>query len=315
LPDSRAIADDFVRPFQIERVGVRGRLVRCGPAIDAIIQRHRYPEPVAGLLGEAASLAALLAGALKYDGIFTLQTKGDGPVRLLVADVTSAGAVRAYAQFDAEAMGTFSAGARSVPRLLGAGYLAFTVDQGEHTERYQGLVELQGANLADCAHHYFRQSEQIEAVLRVAAAQDETGQWRAGGIMLQRLPPEGGTGIESRLSIAGEEATEVLDDGWRRVVALLGSCSSRELTDSGLDADALLYRLFHEEGVRVFPTQPILDRCRCSRERVEATLGSLPEDDLRHLEVDGKIAVTCEFCSREYVFSDAELSALYPAAH
>jgi molecular chaperone Hsp33 len=191
------VADDLVQPFQIEATSLRGRLVRLGPVVDTILTRHDYPEPVATLLGEAIAVAVLLAGALKYEGVFTLQTKGDGPVRLLVADVTSAGAVRGYAQYDAAQLAK-AAGAKmmaSVPRLLGAGHIAFTVDQGEHTERYQGIVELQGATLAECAHHYFRQSEQLQAGIKTAIGRDPaSGAWRAGGIMLQRLRARGAGG-------------------------------------------------------------------------------------------------------------------------
>src|SRR5216683_1215564 len=173
-----SVTDDLVQPFQIEASALRGRLVRLGSVVDTIVTRHAYPDPAAALLGEAITVAVILAGALKYEGVFTLQTKGDGPVRLMVADVTSAGAVRGYAQYDAEklakAVAAMPGGATgiggSVPRLLGAGHLAFTVDQGEHTDRYQGIVELQGATLAECAHHYFRQSEQVEAGLKVAVA-------------------------------------------------------------------------------------------------------------------------------------------------
>src|SRR6185312_696753 len=166
-----AIPDDLVQPFQIEPFALRGRLVRLGPAIDSILTRHAYPGPVAAMLGEAIALAVALAGALKYEGVFTLQTKGDGPIKLMVADVTTAGAIRGYAQFDAGRIAASAASGAPVPRLLGAGYLALTVDQGEHTERYQGIVELQGGTLAECVHHYFRQSEQVEAALKVAVAQ------------------------------------------------------------------------------------------------------------------------------------------------
>src|SRR5262249_54074859 len=137
--------DDLVQPFRIDPFALRGRLVRLGPAIDRILSQHAYPEPVAALLGEAITLAVVLAGALKYDGIFTLQTKGDGPVRLMVADVSTAGALRGYAQYDEEKLAaTLTGQTLSVPRLLGSGYIAFTVDQGEETDRYQGIVELAG---------------------------------------------------------------------------------------------------------------------------------------------------------------------------
>src|SRR5258706_12626383 len=184
---------DQVQPFQIERGGTRGRLVRLGPLIDTVLAQHDYPEPVALLLAEMLSLAAALASALKFDGVFTLQTKGDGPIRLMVADVTSGGDVRGYAQFDAGRLSALTASAGpglSAPRPLGAGYLAFTVDQGVHTERYQGIVELTGATLVECIHHYFRQSEQLEAGIKLAVATDRG--WCAGVLMLQRLPGEGG---------------------------------------------------------------------------------------------------------------------------
>ena len=307
LADALMPIDDLIRPFQIDPFALRGRHVRLGPLFDRVVSRHGYPEKVAAMLGEAMALAALLAGTLKYEGIFTLQTKSDGPIRLLVADVTSAGAVRGYAQFDAAALNRVSTPGNSVPRLLGAGYLAFTVDQGEHTERYQGIVELEGATLADCAHHYFRQSEQIEAGIRVATRRDDATGWRAGAVMIQRLPDEGGLADES------EAAVEAHDDGWRRALMLLGTCRDVELTDPALDPDALLFRLFHEEGVRVYPAQKLEARCRCSRERIEDVLRTLPADDLAHLVVDGVVEVTCEFCSTQYGFSDAEIAALHRA--
>lgn len=298
--------DDLIRPFQIGPFGLRGRHVRLGAALDRIVGAHQYPDAVAQLLGEAIALAALLAGALKYDGIFTFQIKGDGPVRLLVADVTSAGALRGYAQFDAAKLDSAEASRSGniVPRLLGAGHLAFTVDQGQDTERYQGIVELIGATLADCVHHYFRQSEQIGAGIRVAATRLDQGHWRAGAIMIQRVPEEGGT------PEAVEPATESGEDGWRQALTLLGTCSDAELTDPALEPDALLYRLFHEDGVRVYPAQPLEARCRCSRERIEDVLRSLPEEDLSELVVDGQIGVTCEFCSTRYSFSDDDVAAL-----
>ena len=294
--------DDLIRPFQIDAQALRGRHVRLGPVLDRVIEQHGYPDPVATMLGEAMALAAALAGALKYDGIFTLQTKGDGPIGLMVADVTSAGALRGYAQFDADALARLPAPGNSVPRLLGAGYLAFTVDQGEHTERYQGIVELDGANLAECAHHYFRQSEQIEAGIRVAA-QRHGERWRAGALMLQRVPEEGGLGEVEFHDRSREES----DDGWRRALMLLGTCRDAELTDPATDSDALLFRLFHEEGVRVYPAQKLEARCRCSRERIAGILRSFPADDIDDMRKDPVTTVTCEFCNTRYEFAADDL--------
>jgi molecular chaperone Hsp33 len=299
------VPDDLVQPFQIEPFAVRGRLVRLGPAIDSILTQHAYPAPVAEMLGEAISLAVALAGALKYDGVFTLQTKGDGPIKLIVADVTTAGALRGYAQFDAARLEAETAVTGMVPRLLGAGYLALTVDQGEHTERYQGIVELTGSTLAECVHHYFRQSEQVEAALKVAVAQvpDENGakRWRAGALMIQRLPREAYT-LEC----------ETEDDAWRRAAIFMSSSTSAELIDPTLAPERLLFRLFHEDGVRAYPPHPLMAKCRCSRERVETVLRALKPDEIGEMKVDGKITVTCEFCSTVYDFDDEALDALVP---
>ncbi len=306
------LADDLVQPFQIEATSLRGRLVRLGSVVDTIVTRHAYPDPVAALLGEAITVAVILAGALKYEGVFTLQTKGDGPVRLMVADVTSAGAVRGYAQYDAaqlaKVVGARVAGAKaaggttpaSVPRLLGAGHIAFTVDQGEHTDRYQGIVELQGATLAECAHHYFRQSEQLQAGIKTAIGRDPaSGAWRAGGIMLQRLPAHG-------LDAFAREAQE---DGWRRAMVLMSSSTAAELLAPALPARDLLFRLFHEDGVRVFDAHGLAARCRCSRERIERILRQLPPADNAEIVQDAEISVTCEFCNTRYSFARDEIAA------
>jgi molecular chaperone Hsp33 len=310
--------DDLIQPFQIDPFALRGRLVRLGPAIDHILSQHAYPEPVAAMLGEAITLAVLLAGALKYDGVFTLQTKGDGPIRLIVADVSTDGAVRGYAQYDEAKLDAATGGGAaspglSVPRLLGSGYIAFTVDQGEDTDRYQGIVELSGATLADCAQHYFRQSEQIQAGIKLAVAraeprteQDPAGPgaaWRAGGLMLQRVPPEGGYGV-----IADD-----VEDGWRRTMVLMSSATADELVDPGLTPHRLLFRLFHEDGVRVYDTHPLAARCRCSRERIETILRAFPADELDDMAKDRVTTVTCEFCSTRYTFDAAEIDRLAPA--
>jgi molecular chaperone Hsp33 len=308
--------DDLIVPFQIEATALRGRLVRFNTAVDKIIAQHGYPDAVASLLCEAVTLAGLLAGALKYDGVFTLQTKGDGPVKLIVADVTSAGAVRGYAQYDAEALAAAGTEGPPVPRLLGGGYLAFTVDQGENTDRYQGIVALEGGTLAECAAHYFAQSEQIATGIKLAVtrgtpdADGKPGPWRAGGLMLQRLPTEGGEAENEP-----ERAVETQDEGWNRALSFLGSCSSSELTDSALAPEDLLYRLFHEDGVRAWPAQRLQALCRCSRERISRVLRSLPREELTELvEEDGQVSVNCEFCSTDYRFSPAEIDALFDEA-
>jgi molecular chaperone Hsp33 len=313
MPDggSHAVAgpDDLVQPFRIDPFALRGRLVRLGPTIDRILSQHAYPEPVAAMLGEAITLAVVLAGALKYDGIFTLQTKGDGPIRLIVADVSTSGALRGYAQYDEAKLETALSGARmtamlSVPRLLGSGYIAFTVDQGEDTDRYQGIVELAGTTLAECAQHYFRQSEQIQAGIKLSVGRaGHHGAWRAGGLMLQRVPPEGGYGM-----IADD-----VEDGWRRAMVLMSSATAAELVDPDLSPHRLLFRLFHEDGVRVFDTHSLEARCRCSRERIEGILRLFSPDELDEMRQEGVTTVTCEFCNQSYLFDEADLDRIRAA--
>ena len=327
------LADDLVQPFQLEAQAIRGRLVRLGPLVDEVLSRHRYPEEIAALLGQSLALTATLAGAFKYHGVFTLQTKGDGPVGLLVADVTSEGEVRGYARFDEGRLGEAERGRRCghgaqgiVPRLLGSGYLAFTVDQGPNTERYQGIVELEGAELVDCVHHYFRQSEQLDAAFKLAvgrvAGADGKAAWRAAGLMLQRLPLAGG---EPRLalaqgerlraeegsgSVAEEARREALEEGWRRALIMMGSATTAELLDPALGAHDLLYRLFHEDGVRVFRQRPLRSGCRCSEERVIRVLRALSAAELEDMVVDGRVSVVCQFCMREYAYDREALAAL-----
>ena len=176
----RASDENQALPFQLDALGVRGRLVRLSTSLDSVIERHGYPLAVARPLAEAMVLCTALATSLKYDGIFTLQISGDGPIRLLVTDLTTDGALRGYAQFDswklAVALGAGNGEVPEgyVPKLFGRGRLAFTVDQGQHTQRYQGVVPLEGATLADCAHTYFRQSEQLPTGIKIVARRDET---------------------------------------------------------------------------------------------------------------------------------------------
>jgi len=306
--------DNVVVPFQLESQRVRGRLVRLGAVADDILKRHDYPAPVGELLGETLALTTLLASALKYEGIFTLQTKSDGPVRLLVADVTSDGHLRGYAQVDRERIAQIMSGPPESPiaRLLGAGFLAFTVDQGKHAERYQGIVELIGARLADCAAHYFRQSEQLETSIVLAAGRapaadgkGAAGRWRAAGLMLQRMPR-----TQTDHDTAWDVDADRDEDDWRRANAYLASVRGTELLDAGLPADRLLFRLFHEDGVRVFDRRTVVDRCRCSRDRAESALRMLTPEELIEMTIDDKVIVTCQFCSRDQVFDETDLKAI-----
>lgn len=306
-PTSPETPDDLVQPFQVENGVARGRLVRLGPAVQTVIAGHQYPEPVAVLLTQAIALSALVAGIFKFDGVFSLQAKGDGPVSMLVADLTSDGALRGFAQFDKDALAALDESWRDgpVPHLLGGGYLAFTVDQGPDTESYQGIVDLTGATLADCAHNYFRQSDQFEGVVKLTSGIDEGGNWRAGGLLVQKMPPEG-LALQS-----GDAADEDFEEAWRRAVVLMSSSRDAELLDRTLHPNELLFRLFHEDGVRVFDPASLEMRCRCSADRVEAMLQSFPRTEIETLKVGDDVVVTCEFCGHDYVYSDDDIDRLY----
>jgi molecular chaperone Hsp33 len=309
-------SDDAALPFQLDALGVRGRLVRLGPSLDDVIERHGYPLAVARPLAEAMVLCATLATSLKYDGIFTLQISGDGPIRLLVTDLTTDGALRGYAQFDswklAVALGAGSGEAPEgyVPKLFGRGRLAFTVDQGQHTQRYQGVVPLEGATLADCAHTYFRQSEQLPTGIKIAARRSDDGgqhHWRAAALMVQQMP-EFDAG---RIDVDREQR----EDDWRKAVILMASATEREMLDPALPAATLLHRLFHAEQPRQFARRPFAARCRCSRERIDRVLRSIRRSELDDLrDRSGRVAVKCEFCSTEYAYDDGDLDRIYASA-
>ena len=295
--------DDVVLPFRIERSGLRGRLVRLGPSIHKILTQHPYPTPVRQIVGEAIALTAALARSLKFDGVMTVQIKGDGAIRTLVADVTSAGDMRGYASFDLERlppMPVYGAAAQ-IRGLFGQGYLAITVDQGADTERYQGIVELTGRTLAEAAAHYFIQSEQLRTSLKLACAEVD-GIWRAGALMLQRVPEEGG--------IPGNIDLEEEDEDWTRGRVLMETARGREILDPDIAGEDLLFRLFHEEGARVFKPQRLVPGCRCSAERVTTILRSLTREELADMTVDHRVTATCEFCGASYAFSETELASL-----
>ncbi len=299
--------DNIVLPFQLEPGGIRGRFVTLGTAADKILSNHDHPHSVARLEAELLALAACLADTLKYKGVFTLQVNGNGPVKTLMADVTSDGALRGYAGFDAPALAAMeSEHGPDLPlqRLTNGGYIAFTVDQGQRADRYQGLVELSDATLATCATTYFRNSEQIGTGLQVAATRSYNGSWRSSALMIQKLPAAGNAATRSEIR------NDLHDENWHTALVLMNSCTAQELVDPTLAPEALLYGLFHETGVRVYPEQPLVAQCRCSGRKVENVLRLLTAEQLADMTVDGVVTVTCEFCKTERRYDEAALSGL-----
>ena len=331
VTDGGSPQDDVVLPFQTERSGALGRLVRLGPTVDAILARHNYPDPISHVLGEAIALTAMLGSTLKFDGRLILQANTDGPLRLLVVNYETPGHMRAYANYDADLFSADEDAAKlTAADVIGQGHLAMTVDRGEDMDRYQGIVPLEGTTLSDAALTYFRQSEQLPTFIRLAVARQYTSSsqsradglsWRSGGLMIQHVASEGGqSGAEDdkkskEQKTSGEQVEEPAerligedDDHWQRVRILASTVEDHELLDPTLSPERLLYRLFHEEGVRVKKPRIMTAQCRCSREQIAAFLERFDEAEMSNLrEPDGAVTVKCEFCSKAYRFEAKEL--------
>jgi molecular chaperone Hsp33 len=313
--------DDTVLPFEVAALDLRGRVVRLGPMVDEILARHAYPEPIAKLLGEAIVLTVLLGSALKIEGRFILQTQTDGPVRMLVVDFTTPGQIRACAQFNAAtAAELIERGETGAGALMGRGHLAMTIDQGPDMSRYQGLVALEGGTLEDAAHEYFFRSEQIPTRVRLAVGEElvpacggASHRWRAGGILLQFLPKSSERQRVADLDPGdAPEGVEVHavpeDDAWVEGRSLIETVEDIELIDPAVSSERLLYRLFHERGVRVFRSVSLAAQCSCSRESVGRMLASFSQKERDDMVENGFISVTCEFCSSNYVFTPADVA-------
>lgn len=294
--------DDLIAPFSLDAAPVRGRIARIARgALDPILHRHDYPRPVALLLGEALTLAALVGSLLKTEGRLVVQAQGEGVVPLLVAE-HAGGGLRGYARLAEGAAEKLAGAHRMSPKdLLGAGSLILTLDLGEDTTPFQGVVPLEGDTLAQCAEAYFRTSEQTDTGIRLAVGEVISGsgpsQWRAGGVLMQR--------------IAGDAARGDTQEDWRRASMLFETLTDEELIDPALPADRLLYRLFHEEGVRMGDPTPLDDRCSCSAERLTNVMKTFPKAEIVDLiEPDGKVHARCQFCAREYLIDPTQVSGV-----
>ncbi len=287
-----------VVPFFLPQRPVRGRLVRLGKLADALLTRHDHHPAVTRLVGEAMALVAALATALKFRGSFSLQAKGDGPVSMLLADCTEAGALRGYARVDRERLDDLLARdpTPAASAILGQGYLALTVDQGPDTERHQGIVTITGDTLAEMVLHYFDTSEQLATSIRLACDLTPAG-WRASALVIEKIAGAGGVDPEM-------DATEQTEH-WRTAEMLAATVTDAELLDDALEPEALLFRLFHTEGVAADLARALAYGCRCSRQRLAGLLETFTVEDLDHMEVDGDIVMTCEFCNHDFRFPRA----------
>lgn len=295
---------DYVLPFQVGDQSIRGRLCRLTGVAERILSAHDFPDPLSMLVGEAATLVAMLGEALKFDGRFILQAQGEGPVSMIVADYASEGdSVRATAKMvEGGAEKVAAAKGPELHYLMGKGHLCMSVDRGPDFEIYQGITPLKGATLSEAAINYFAQSEQIPTMVRLAVGRlslpDEKPQWRAGGLIVQFMPAEGGTRERGETALRGEEEREA----WARAEAFAASVAADELLDPDLPSTDLLYRLFHEDGVRVFDPDPVHFACTCSREKIAAVLDRYSKEDLADMVEEGKISVSCDFCRENYEF-------------
>lgn len=292
--------DDTALPFQVGESAVRGRVVRLGAAIDEILRVHPFPEPVLELIGEATALAVLMGASLKFDGKLIFQAQGSGPATMLVADYAASGEIRATASLRQAP----EESARGLAALVGPGHIAITIDQGPDMERYQGVTPIEGRSLAEAAVGYFMQSEQIPTAVKLAVGRisrpGEEPAWRAGGVMAQFMPGEGGARArgESVLNAPADRET------WERAAALLETTQADELLDPSISSQTLLYRLYHEDGVRVFEPSLVRAACACNAEKIAAVLRRYSPQELAGMMEDGAIRVACEFCRREYSFDE-----------
>ena len=309
-PDDLGAGEGCVASFQLEGRPVRGRVARLAGTADKVLAAHDYPVSVARLVGEATLLAVLIGDSLKFEGKLIVQAsgpssqgrqvEGEGPVAFVVADFVPGEGVRAYAKYDEERVRTLEAATGSpvgAQMLLGGGHFAMTVDPGPGLERYQGVTAIEGESLADAAEHYFAQSEQVPSRLRLAVGRYHDGareRWRAGGALIQR--------------IAGDDRRGETDDDFEHARALFDTLGDDELIDPNLSAGRVLYRLFHEDGVRLEEVRPAPRRCACTQERLAELLARFNTSDREHMSDEaGQVAMTCEYCNHEWRFSAEEI--------
>jgi molecular chaperone Hsp33 len=287
--------------FSIPGRNARGRIVRLGPLLGNVLESHAYPDPLAKLLGEALILSALFGSTLKdAGGQLTIQAQTqNGVVELLVVDY-KAGELRGYLRYDVERFAEAPADP-SLFALFGQGYLAITFDQALTGERYQGIVPLEGGSLAEAAEHYFVQSEQIPSLLRIAVNKDADGNWIAGGLLLQHLA-EGEEGRE-RLHVRLDHPE------WEHVHVLAETVTDEELTDPALELEAIIWRLFHDEGeIRVLPGTSLTKGCRCDPAHIRQVIGQFSAEEHADMaDSDGVIRVNCEFCAKSFPIEVADL--------
>lgn len=296
--------EDMVLPFQIEGADVMGRFIRSQDVIGEILERHNYPEPIARLLGEALLVTGMIGSGMKLRHRLLIQIQSDGAISMLIAEFRASGSMRGYVRFNQEMFDRWAGEGDINPfLLLGKGHIAMTVDDGENMTPYQGIVPLEGQSLSAVILRYIEQSDQILSSLKLHLEKvqitNEKSVWRGGAMMLQKL---GRAGEDFKTILPDEEALET----WQRACALFYTVQNAELIDADLSPDRLLYRLFHEDGIRIFPKTSISFACSCDAKRLKVILGNNSLEDLTHMAIDGIIHADCQFCNAHYDFPLSE---------
>ena len=294
-------SNSFVVPFYLtgspanKTPKIRGRICRLVKPVTDILGRHNYPDSVNSILAEAMVVTSCLSTTFKLDGVITLQAKGQGPLKTLFCDVSSDGHMRAYAALEAQTLKTMPLSQETtLPVLMGDGYMAFTIEPNGPNQRYQGIVDLSGKTVSDAVISWFKNSEQVHTQF-ITMTEKRDGFWVAATLMIQKVADEGGS--EDGL-LSDERAF------WQEANIFAQSVASEELLDPKLELETLLFRLFHELGVYIQPPRVIIDKCRCSNDKVETMLRSINKDELPNLvDENGELVVDCEFCKKRHVFS------------
>lgn len=310
---------DFYQPFLIDVSHVKGNVIRLGRAMEIILSRHDYPDSVSKILAEQMVLACMLSGNLSEGGSLTVEIKGPqhenatrGPVSFIVVDVRANGDIRGYAEMEADARSRIIKMEKeqkniSIVDLVGeGGFLAITITPAADTQQYQGIVALTGNKLSEAVEEYFTHSEQVQVSIKAAVGKIAEGgkhSWYASGILIQRMPSEGGNAEK----ISPEEESE----NWNRSKILMSTVKDEELLNPTLSPQTLLMRLFNEDGVWVYEPKQLQVNCRCSRERIEQVLANFPQEELEEMKNDGVISVNCQFCNKTEVFREEDIAHLH----
>ncbi len=310
--------DDTVLPFQLDRSDIRGRVARLDGVLDRVLEQHAYPPQIEALVAEMALLTALIGQTIKLRWKLSLQVRGDGPARLIATDYYAPGddgtpaRIRGWASFDADRIGS-----DGPPfDMIGKGYFALLLDQGEGSTPYQGITPISGGSLSACAQTYFAQSEQLPTRFALAFGRSQlAGQqegWRAGGVMLQHMPKASPSVGEATGEGGLLEPSDMLDgdegENWLRANTLLDTVDTLELIGPSVEPTDLLLRLFHEEGPRTFDAQPVAFGCGCSADKVRQSLSIYSTRDIATMTTDqGTVTADCQFCGAHYSFDPATL--------